>query len=210
MGVLQGLVREPGAMPSHDLEALATLAQSPAIAITVPKPVVAAINGACAGIGFVIALSCDVRFAAAGAKLTSSFVRRGLIAEHGLAWLLPRLVGTARALDFLLSGRVVLAEEALELGIVNRVLPGDSLLAATEAYARELAIYSSPASMAAIKRQVYRAMDIDFTTAHQEAVRLAVMTPVPKSDFAEGVASFVEKREPRFEPLSADLEDPFG
>src|SRR5205823_9018767 len=89
--------------------------------LSIPKPIIAAINGACAGIGLVQALMCDIRFAAAGAKLTTAFARRGLVAEHGISWILPRLVGPARALDLLLSGRVVLAQEAAELGLVNRV-----------------------------------------------------------------------------------------
>ena len=105
--------------------------------LTIPKPIVAAINGPCAGIGLVQALMCDIRFAAEGAKLTTAFARRGLVAEHGISWILPRLVGPARALDLLLSGRVVLAEEAAELGLVNRALPGDRLL--DEALARRLA-----------------------------------------------------------------------
>src|SRR5207245_11195488 len=95
--------------------------------LEVPKPIVGAINGACAGYGLVIALMCDIRFAAAGAKLTSSFVRRGLIAEYGIAWLLPRLTGTARALDVLLSSRVILAEEAYEMGLVNRVVAPETV-----------------------------------------------------------------------------------
>src|SRR5450759_157821 len=108
--------------------------------LSIPKPIVAAINGACAGIGLVQALMCDVRFAAAGAKFTTAFARRGLVAEHGISWVLPRLIGPARALDLLLSGRVVLAEEAQELGLVNRVLKPDTLLEQTIDYARELAL----------------------------------------------------------------------
>ena len=88
----------------------------------IPKPVIAAVNGACAGIGMVQALMCDIRFAAAGAKFTTAFARRGLIAEYGMSWVLPRLVGTARALDLLFSGRVFLAEEAAQMGLVNEVV----------------------------------------------------------------------------------------
>src|SRR5271155_334046 len=99
--------------------------------LSIPKPILAAVNGACAGIGLVQALMCDMRFAAAGAKLTTAFARRGLVAEHGIAWMLPRLVGPARALDLLLSGRVLLAAEAYELGMVNRVLTPERLLETT-------------------------------------------------------------------------------
>src|SRR5438874_1551482 len=91
--------------------------------LTIPKPIIAAINGPCAGIGLVQALMCDIRFAAKGAKLTTAFARRGLIAEHGSSWILPRLIGPARALDLLMSGRIFLAEEAERLGLVNRALP---------------------------------------------------------------------------------------
>jgi enoyl-CoA hydratase/carnithine racemase len=87
---------------------------------TIPKPIIAAINGPCAGIGLVQALMCDVRFAAVDAKLTTAFARRGLIAEHGIGWILPRLIGPARALDLLFSARVILGEEAAQLGLVNR------------------------------------------------------------------------------------------
>jgi hypothetical protein len=95
--------------------------------MTIPKPVIAALNGPAAGLGLVMALMCDLRFAAAGTKLTTAFARRGLIAEHGISWVLPRLVGSAHALDLLFSGRVVLAEEAAGMGLVNAVT-GDMLL----------------------------------------------------------------------------------
>ena len=174
----------------------------PTHTLEVPKPVIAAVNGSCAGIGLVLALMCDVRFAAAGAKFTSAFVRRGLIAEYGSSWLLPRLIGPARALDVLLSGRVFLAEEAERMGLVNRVLPGEQLLAEAEAYARDLAENCSPASMAVIKRQVYRHLDMDRKAALQESLRLmaeSLRTP----DFREGVASYLEQRSPRFPPLES-------
>jgi enoyl-CoA hydratase/carnithine racemase len=170
--------------------------------LSIPKPIIAAINGACAGIGLVQALMCDVRFAAAGAKLTTAFARRGLIAEHGISWVLPRLVGPADALDLLLSGRVVLAEEAHALGLVNRVLAPDALLDAALAYARELAVNCSPASMATIKRQVYAALDQALPDALADADRL-MFASFTAADFVEGVASFVERRDPRFAALDA-------
>lgn len=169
--------------------------------LTVPKPIIAAVNGPCAGIGLVQALMCDLRFAAEGAKLTTAFARRGLVAEHGISWLLPRLVGPARALDLLLSGRVVLAEEAYELGLVNRVLPPDRLLEATFAYARELAVNCSPASMATMKRQVYADLERPLDDALAAANRL-MLASFTAPDFVEGVASFVERREPQFAALA--------
>jgi enoyl-CoA hydratase/carnithine racemase len=168
--------------------------------LSIPKPIVAAINGACAGIGLVQALMCDIRFAAEGAKLTTAFARRGLIAEHGIAWMLPRLIGPARALDLLLSGRVVLGEEAAELGLVNRALAPEALLRETMAYARELAVNSSPASMATIKRQVYADLQRGLSEALAEANEL-MLASFAAPDFGEGVASFVERREPSFASL---------
>ena len=170
--------------------------------LSVPKPIVAAINGACAGIGLVQALMCDVRFAAEGAKLTTAFARRGLIAEHGISWLLPRLVGPARALDLLLSARVVLAHEACELGLVNRVLSPDLLLSSTLEYARDLAANCSPASMATIKRQVYTDLERTLPDALARADEL-MLASFTAPDFVEGVSSFVERREPRFAAITA-------
>src|SRR3954452_17564769 len=111
--------------------------------LTIPKPIIAAINGPVAGSGLVQALMCDLRFAAAGAKFTTAISRRGLIAEHGISWILPRVVGPARALDLLMSGRVFLSEEAAELGVVNRLGSVDDALD----YARDLATNCSPTSM---------------------------------------------------------------
>ena len=167
----------------------------------IPKPIIAAINGACAGIGLSLALMCDIRFAAAGAKLTTSFARRGLIAEHGTSWLLPRLVGTARALDLLLSARVVTAEEAGELGLVNFVVPQGQVLPAALDYARDLVQNVSPTSMSAIKRQVLRHVDLPLDEALAESNALMAES-LRRPDVAEGVASFVEQRPPRFAPLA--------
>jgi len=169
--------------------------------LTIPKPIVAAINGPCAGIGLVQALMCDVRFAAAGAKFTTAFARRGLIAEHGISWILPRLVGPARALDLLMSARVVLAEEAAGMGMVNRVVAPEQLLDETLAYARELATLSAPSSMATIKGQVYAALQQDLPTALDEANGL-MLASLQADDFREGVASFVERRPPAFPPVA--------
>jgi enoyl-CoA hydratase/carnithine racemase len=168
--------------------------------LTIRKPLLAAINGACAGLGFVHALMCDLRFAAAGAKLTTAFVRRGLVAEHGCSWVLPRIVGPSRALDLLLSGRVVLAEEALAMGLVDRVVPLHDLQEAVTVYARDLAANCSPAAMAAIKHQVYRHYETDLATALRESNEL-MLSSLKRPDFKEGVASFVERRPPRFAPL---------
>lgn len=170
--------------------------------LSIPKPIIAAINGACAGIGLVQALMCDVRFAADGAKLTTAFARRGLVAEHGISWMLPRLIGPARALDLLLSGRVVLAQEAHTLGLVNRVSAPEKLLDETLDYACELALKCSPASMARMKRQVYADLERGLDEALAEADRL-MLESFTAPDFVEGVTSFLERRDPRFAALGA-------
>jgi enoyl-CoA hydratase/carnithine racemase len=165
----------------------------------VPKPVIAAVNGPCAGLGLVRAMFCDIRFAAAGVKFTTAFARRGLVAEYGLSWLLPRLVGMSRSLDILMSGRVFLAEEALSLGLVNRVVDGDVVDAAME-YARELATYSSPASMADMKRQVW-ADTVGTLDESWERTEKLMLASFDRADLKEGVVSYLEGRTPDFPPL---------
>lgn len=172
----------------------------PTFPVSLGKPVVAAVNGACAGLGMVHALVCDVVFTAAEAKWTTAFARRGLIAEYGLAWVLPRIVGQQRAMDLLLSARTFTGAEAYELGLVNRALPGVHLLAAAREYAGELAARSSPASMAVIKRQVWGDWENGLDQSARDAVH-EMLASFERPDFAEGVASFVERRPPAFPPL---------
>ena len=161
------------------------------------KPVIAAINGHAVGLGLILSLYCDLRFASSNAKFGTAFARRGLIAEYGVAWMLPRLIGPANALDLLLSARVFDAAEALRLGLVNRVFPAESFLESVRAYARELASQVSPLSMAAIKRQVYNAL---FQTLAEATVSAdqAMVESLKSEDFKEGVAHFLEKRPPVF------------
>ncbi|MEV1168662.1 enoyl-CoA hydratase-related protein [Nonomuraea sp. NPDC049784] len=167
---------------------------------TIAKPIIAAVNGACAGLGMVHALVCDLVFTAADAKWTTAFPRRGLIAEYGLSWVLPRIMGQQRAMDILLSGRVFTGAEAYELGLVNRAVTGESVVAEAQAYARELAAYSSPASMAVIKRQVWHDWDTTLEASAATAVQEMVAS-FGRPDFAEGVASFLERRPPNFPSL---------
>lgn len=168
--------------------------------LSVRKPLIAAINGAAAGLGLVEALFCDVRFAAAGAKLTTSFARRGLIAEYGAAWLLPRLVGQSRALDLLVSGRVVRAEEGLQMGLVDHVVDRDQVVDAAVAYAQDLATHCSPWAMSTIKRQVYASMETSLAEASTEADRL-MQVSLLGPDVREGVLSYLEGRPPAFPGL---------
>ena len=135
----------------------------------IPKPIIAAVNGPAAGVGLVLACYCDLRFAAPGAKLTTSHGRLGLPAEYGLSWLLPRLIGVTRAADLLLSSRVVLAEEAEQLGLVNRALPPDELLAFTYDYAGRLATEIAPSSLAVTKLQLYRDLHGDVASSVRDA-----------------------------------------
>ncbi|MGV9327012.1 enoyl-CoA hydratase-related protein [Streptosporangium sandarakinum] len=167
---------------------------------TLGKPVIAAVNGACAGLGMVCALACDLVFTADEAKWTTAFARRGLIAEYGLSWILPRLIGQARAMDLLLSGRTFTGVEAYELGLVSRSVPGESLLEETAAYARELALHSSPTSMAVMKRQIRGDWNRTLEEAEAAAVRLMTES-FGRPDVTEGVAAFLERRAPRFPPL---------
>jgi enoyl-CoA hydratase/carnithine racemase len=166
----------------------------------VPKPIIAAINGACAGLGLVYALYCDQRFAAAGAKFTTAFARRGLIAEHGISHTLPRLVGLAKALDLLMSARKFDADEALRLGVVDRVVPAADLMAAVRAYALDLADNVSPRSMAVIKRQIWAVDQLSMREAIEVGNR-EMLASFPSADFKEGVAHFVEKRSAAFTGL---------
>ena len=161
------------------------------------KPVIAALNGPAAGLGFVIALYADIRFAASEAKFTTSFAQRGLIAEHGSSWLLPRLVGPAHALDLLLSARKIGAAEAERLGLVNKVFAQAGFMDEVMAYARALADTVSPRSMAVIKAQLWKVPFQDFATA----LALAddeMQKSFKSDDFREGVAHYVEKRAPKF------------
>ena len=163
----------------------------------IPKPIIAAINGPAVGLGFVIAMFCDLRFASETARFGSAFARRGLIAEHGLAWLLPKVAGHANAMDILLSARVLDAQEALRMGLVNQVFAPDVFLDRVYAYANDLAHGVSPRSMRVIKRQVYDAMFQTLGEAVDEATE-EMRASLQCEDFKEGVAHFLEKRAPAF------------
>ncbi len=165
--------------------------------MSIRKPVIAAINGPCAGIGLVFTLYCDLRFAGSDAKFTTAFAQRGLIAEHGISWLLPRITGTSNALDLLFSARKFGAEEAQRVGLVNRTFQQDTFMANVLEYARLLADTVSPRAMAVMKAQVWKALYQDLNDA--VAIGDAEMQKsFATEDFKEGVAHFVEKRAARF------------
>ncbi len=169
---------------------------------TVPKPVIGAINGACAGLGMVQAMMFDIRFAAAGAKFTTAFGRRGLVAEYGISWMLPRIVGHAHAMDLLLSARVVLAEEALAMGLVNKVFPPETLLDETLAYANDIADNVAPASIRSMKQQVMAGWEWDFDVSNADTHQ-RMQHSLRQADFKEGVQSYLAKRAPEFSPVTA-------
>jgi enoyl-CoA hydratase/carnithine racemase len=163
------------------------------------KPVIAAVNGVAAGIGLVLALMCDLRFVAEEASFVTAFSRRGLVAEHGTSWLLPRIVGPSRALDLLMSSRKVGAEEAYRIGLADRIAPGAELMDTVAAYVADIAANVSPRSMAMIKDMVWRHLSEPMGPAVREADRLATAS-LGHPDTREGVQAFVERRPPRFLP----------
>jgi enoyl-CoA hydratase/carnithine racemase len=163
----------------------------------VGKPVIAAINGPVVGLGLVIALYCDLRLASDAARFSTTFAKRGLIAEYGMAWMLPRIVGLPNALDLLFSARTIDAAEALRMGLVNRIFPQEPFLDKVHEYAGELASTVSPCSLRIIKRQVYEAMFQPLSEAFDISVQ-EMMACFRTEDFKEGVAHFVEKRSPAF------------
>ena len=163
----------------------------------VSKPVLGALNGPTVGLGLVISLYCDVRFASDQAKFGTAFSRRGLIAEHGISWMLPRLIGVANALDLLYSARIIDAAEALRMGLVSQVFPQETFLDQVRAYARELVEKVSPRSLRVIKKQVYEGLFQGLGEA-VDAANQEMIQSFLSADFQEGVAHFLEKRPPKF------------
>jgi enoyl-CoA hydratase/carnithine racemase len=168
--------------------------------LRIPKPVIAAVNGVAAGGGFVLAMMCDLRFASSEATFTTAFSKRGLIAEHGTSWLLPRIVGNSHALDLLWSSRRFDAAEALRIGFVDRVVEPAQLMDSACAYLRDLAAGVSPRSLAVMKSQIYRHWSLGLEPALRDADAL-MNEALAHPDATEGVTSFVERRPPRFARL---------
>jgi enoyl-CoA hydratase/carnithine racemase len=165
--------------------------------LAMAKPVIAAVNGAVAGVGFVLACFTDIRFGAAGAKWTPSGSRLGLPAEHGISWILPRLIGYVRAAEWLFSSRVVRSEEAQAMGLVHAVHPQEQVLEATLLYARTLVDEAAPSSLRTIKRQL--SLDLFRTLAESgdEANRL-IEEMIGSDDYRQGIRALIEKRPPGF------------
>jgi enoyl-CoA hydratase/carnithine racemase len=186
-----GVTPPPGGAPP-----VADLSRRYSYILNLGKPVVAAINGAVAGVGLAVTLYCDLRFMSAGAKLAAAFPRRGLIAEHGAAWMLPRLIGPMNAADLLLSGRTILAEEAAAMGLV-RVLPAQGFLAAARAYLGDIVENCSPRSLRIIKRQLVLA-PLQSLSEGIELAETEQHATIGTEDRREGATAFLEKRRPNF------------
>lgn len=170
--------------------------------LTLRKPLIAAINGPCAGLGFCFALLCDLRFVAREATFSTAFSQRGLVAEHAASWLLPRLIGSSRALDLLWSARKFDGAEAERLGLADRLGDADAVVDAACAYIKNLATRTSPTSLMVIKQQVYRHLMTSLGPAMAETERL-MNESLERDDFREGVRSFIEGRPPAFERIKA-------
>jgi enoyl-CoA hydratase/carnithine racemase len=164
---------------------------------SVPKPIIGAINGPCAGMGLAIACFFDIRIASSDAVFSTAFARRGLIAEHGLSWILPRLMGMGKAADLLFSARRVEAEEAERIGLVDRMVSANEFPGEVAAYAKMLATEVSPRSLKNMKREIWRDQFLELGPAIDEANK-DMMESLSSEDFKEGVAHFIEKRTPNF------------
>ncbi|MGX9937906.1 enoyl-CoA hydratase [Advenella kashmirensis] len=163
-----------------------------------PTPVISAINGAAAGLGLIMALYSDFRIAADKAVFATAFAQRGLIAEHGIAWILPRIVGHAHATDLLLTSRKIDAQEALQMGLVHRVVTADALPDAARQLARRLGNEVSPRSVRIMKQQLWEAPFQTLGEAVSQA-NTEMVVSLQSEDFKEGIAHFIERRPARFQ-----------
>lgn len=201
MGALQAIGGDPSVRPkppeAFDASSREDFQKQYSYFPAVKKPIIGAINGPCAGLGFVLALYTDVRFASDAAVFTTAFSRRGLIAEHGVSWLLPRLIGFSNAADLLYSARKVNATEAEKIGLVSRVFPAASFMDEVMAYAQMLANEVSPRSLKEMKREIWNAQFQGLGEAI-EAANADMRESFSSNDFKEGVAHYVEKRAPAF------------
>ncbi|MEE2777270.1 MAG: enoyl-CoA hydratase-related protein [Acidobacteriota bacterium] len=167
----------------------------------VPKPVIAAVNGVAAGGGYVLATMCDIRFGGPGARLTAVFSKRGLVSEHGVTWTTPRLVGLGRAFDLLWTSRMVDAEEAHRMGLLDFLV--DDPVAEAQEYIRDLARTVSPTAMADTKRMLWDHAGRDVDDSLDDVFEV-VQSQFQRPDVAEGVRSFLEKRPPEFPRLGSE------
>ena len=173
---------------------------SPAYFLALKKPVIAAINGACAGLGFSYATFCDMRFMDRTAKLVTSFSPRGLIAEHGTSWILPKIIGPSHALDLMWTSRRVDAEEAYRIGYANRLSENAEALKEAQDFIFNLAKTSAPYSLMMMKKQIYQHLNQDLGLSNTESTKW-MDESLERDDFKEGIKSFLEKRSPNFKRI---------
>ena len=173
---------------------------SPSYFLGLRKPLIAAINGAAAGLGFSYATFCDMRFMDRNAKIVTSFAPRGLIAEHGTCWMLPKIVGPSNALDMNWSSRKIEGEEAYRMGYANRLCETGECVLQAQNYLREIAGTSAPMSIMMMKRQIYPHLSKELGEAMGEST-LWMDESLARDDFKEGVASFVERRAANFQKI---------
>jgi enoyl-CoA hydratase/carnithine racemase len=203
MSLLSALAQEAAAAPWQNLDTevngdmRADFRRKHAWLASVPKPVIAAINGPAAGLGFVIPLYCDFRFASEKARFSVIFSKRGLVAEYGLAWMLPRLVGLGNAIELMYTSKLIDASEALRMGLVSRVLPEENFLGAVQEIARDLATTVSPRSLRVMKRQLYNGLMQNLGESIDQAIE-DMNASFATEDFKEGVAHYLEKRAAKF------------
>ena len=172
----------------------------PAYFLALKKPVIAAINGACAGLGFSYATFCDMRFMDRTAKLVTSFSPRGLIAEHGTSWILPKIIGPSHALDLMWTSRRVDAEEAYRIGYANRLSENAEALKEAQDFIFNLAKTSAPYSLMMMKKQIYQHLNQDLGLSNTESTKW-MDESLERDDFKEGIKSFLEKRSPNFKRI---------
>jgi len=173
---------------------------SPAYFLALKKPLIAAINGACAGLGFSYATFCDMRFMERTAKLVTSFSPRGLIAEHGTSWILPKIIGPSHALDLMWTSRRVDAEEAYRIGYANRLSENGEALKEAQDFIFNLAKTSAPYSLMMMKKQIYQHLNQDLGLSNTESTKW-MDESLKRDDFKEGIKSFLEKRSPNFKRI---------
>ena len=192
-----GYTKERTPLPPFPEGTPAALRHNHTAPLTVSVPVLAAINGPCAGAGFVLATYADQRWAAAGTKIATSFAGLGLPAEYGTGWMLPRIVGTSRALELLYDPSPRTAEDAQRLGFVDRILPSDELLSGVVDYAQRLARHSAPESLAFMKRAVLVDSIGDLDAAYRRSV-VDMDDALRSASFATGVAAARSRARPDF------------
>jgi enoyl-CoA hydratase/carnithine racemase len=170
------------------------------------KPVIAAVNGAAVGIGVTMQLAMDIRIASEAARFGFVFSRRGIVPEAASTWFLPRIVGIGQALEWLYSGRVFPAQEALAGRLVNKVVPPDQLLPAARAIAKEIVENTAPVSMALIRQMAWRMLGADHPMEAHKVDSRGIYSRGASADVKEGVVSFLEKRPPNFtNTISKDM-----